>query len=214
MHRTELTKRRLYDATIELVGSRGIDETSVDDIVELAGVAKATVYYHFTGKAELVDAVLTNRSEQLIGEFEQVAAEYAEDPSRAIDELVRVQFEYLNREPRFSKVLTTELWRTDRPWHSTLIRTRKRLTDTICRVLKQGVTTGVFRDDIDPDFGGYALFGLVSYTAMDRMLHDPDHPAEEMLRQLLRLVHTSIEAHCRRGPAEGGGASTPAVDTA
>jgi TetR/AcrR family transcriptional repressor of mexJK operon len=40
----------VLDAALQLITRRGIDETSVDDLAEAAGVSKATIYKHWTSK--------------------------------------------------------------------------------------------------------------------------------------------------------------------
>lgn len=190
--RTEVTKRRIFEAAFKLIGRSGIDTTTVDEIVEEAGVSKATVYYHFTGKDELVEAMVRHRSRELLDRFQVVAAEHADDPMAAISALVEAQLEFLTREASFSKFLTSEIWRTDRLWHETLSDVRRRLTDTLCVTVKRGVEIGVFRDDIDPDFAGYAIFGTTTYAALDRLAHEPNRAYDDLLVQITGLVRASL----------------------
>lgn len=56
--RTEATRRRLFDAAMELIGQRGAEAVTVDEIAAAAGVAKGTVYYNFGSKNELVAQLL------------------------------------------------------------------------------------------------------------------------------------------------------------
>lgn len=49
---------RILDATLLLLSDRGFDSTTMDDVAQAAGVAKATVYRRYASKDELaVDAV-------------------------------------------------------------------------------------------------------------------------------------------------------------
>jgi len=57
-HPRSATLDRLFEAAVELLGERGYSGATIDDIVERAGVAKGTVYYHFRSKSELVAALL------------------------------------------------------------------------------------------------------------------------------------------------------------
>lgn len=56
--RTEATRQRLFDAAMELIGQRGAEAVTVDEIAAAAGVAKGTVYYNFGSKNELVAQLL------------------------------------------------------------------------------------------------------------------------------------------------------------
>jgi AcrR family transcriptional regulator len=50
----ERTKTEILDAAVKLFTEKGYDGTSVDDVAELADLAKGTIYYHFEGKEELL----------------------------------------------------------------------------------------------------------------------------------------------------------------
>ena len=55
--------QRLLNAANELFSKRGIRAVGTDEVIERAGVAKATLYRHFATKNDLVLAVLQRRGE-------------------------------------------------------------------------------------------------------------------------------------------------------
>ncbi|WP_410872777.1 TetR/AcrR family transcriptional regulator [Nocardia sp. A7] len=65
-------RERLLSAAYELFTRRGIQAVGTDEVIEVSGVAKATLYRHFRSKNDLVLAVLERR-EQLwtLGLIEQ-----------------------------------------------------------------------------------------------------------------------------------------------
>ena len=46
--------------------AKGYDNTSVDEIIKEAGIAKGTFYYYFTTKEEMLDLVINNMIEKEI----------------------------------------------------------------------------------------------------------------------------------------------------
>jgi AcrR family transcriptional regulator len=56
-------RERILDTAYELFSHRGIHNVGVDELVERAGVAKATLYKHFSSKDELVLAFLEQREQ-------------------------------------------------------------------------------------------------------------------------------------------------------
>jgi AcrR family transcriptional regulator len=60
---------RLFTAAVDLFGERGYAGATIDDIVERAGIAKGTVYYHFRSKSELVSALLDDGLRRLAASF-------------------------------------------------------------------------------------------------------------------------------------------------
>ncbi|MFC6928923.1 TetR/AcrR family transcriptional regulator [Actinomadura yumaensis] len=61
----------MLDAAAGLFAEQGFAATTIDDVAQAARVGKGTVYYHFTDKAHLFEAVFRDRQEQLV---ENVAA--------------------------------------------------------------------------------------------------------------------------------------------
>ena len=190
--RSDATKKRLFDAAMDLIGERGFTDASVDEIVERAGVAKGTVYYHFAGKAELLEALIADRLRPLINDFDEAAAAHADNPRAAIEALVRAELEFLSERSSFSKLLLTEMWREDRLWRKTLVLLRQELLTVVRTVIAQGIESGDFRDDIDPDFGASALFGMTATVALDWLAFEPTKPLEEVLRQITKVAFNAI----------------------
>lgn len=54
-------QERILEAAYELFSRRGIRDVGIDELIERAGVAKATFYRHFPSKDELVTAFLKRR---------------------------------------------------------------------------------------------------------------------------------------------------------
>lgn len=60
---TTSARERILTAAYNLFGHRGIRAVGTDEVIERAGVAKATLYRHFATKNDLVLAVLKRREE-------------------------------------------------------------------------------------------------------------------------------------------------------
>jgi AcrR family transcriptional regulator len=190
--RSVATKRKLFDAAMELIGERGFTDASVDEIVSRAGVAKGTVYYHFVGKAELVEALIEDRMRPLAEHFREAAASNSDDPAAAIEAIVRAELEFLLEYRSFSKLLLTEMWREDRVWRTTLVRFRTELMTVIRQVIEQGIASGVFRDDVDPAFGASALFGMTATVALDWLAFEPEKPLGAVHDQITKVAFNAL----------------------
>ena len=57
-------RERILDTSYELFSQRGIQAVGVDEVIENAEVAKATLYRHFPSKDDLVIAFLERREER------------------------------------------------------------------------------------------------------------------------------------------------------
>ena len=57
-------RERILDTAYELFSQRAIRDVGIDEVIDRAGVAKATLYRHFPSKDELVIAFLERREER------------------------------------------------------------------------------------------------------------------------------------------------------
>lgn len=57
-------RERILDTAYELFSRRGIRDVGVDEVIDRAGVAKATLYRHFRSKADLALAFLERREQR------------------------------------------------------------------------------------------------------------------------------------------------------
>lgn len=81
-------RERILETAYELFSRRGIRDVGIDEIVEHAGVAKATLYRHFTSKDELALAFLDRREERWT--FGWVAAEARRRGSSPEEQLLSI----------------------------------------------------------------------------------------------------------------------------
>ncbi len=82
---TPTARERILATAYELFGRRGIRAVGTDEVIERAGVARATLYRHFTTKNDLVMAVLQRR-EQLWthGLIEEQSRQRGETPEEQL----------------------------------------------------------------------------------------------------------------------------------
>jgi AcrR family transcriptional regulator len=68
-------RERILNAAYELFAHRGIRDVGVDEVIQRAGVAKATLYRHFRSKDELVLAFLDLREQRWTRDYVEAEAE-------------------------------------------------------------------------------------------------------------------------------------------
>jgi len=66
------TRSRIMDAATSVFAAKGLDQTSVDEVVAAAGYTKGAFYANFQSKQELFLAILDERFEHRIAETQRV----------------------------------------------------------------------------------------------------------------------------------------------
>ena len=52
------TKRKIFETSMNLFATKGYDATSIEEITSIVGVAKGTLYYHFSSKEEIFNFLI------------------------------------------------------------------------------------------------------------------------------------------------------------
>src|SRR5918996_1293802 len=60
------TRERIVSAASKLIRARGIAETSLDDVIEHAGVSKSQLYHYFGDRSDLLRAVVRLNTESIL----------------------------------------------------------------------------------------------------------------------------------------------------
>lgn len=62
----EERKMEILDTAEHLFETQGFDNTSTNDILNEIGIARGTLYYHFKSKEEILDAIISRLTRQLL----------------------------------------------------------------------------------------------------------------------------------------------------
>jgi TetR/AcrR family transcriptional regulator, transcriptional repressor for nem operon len=76
------TAARILDSAERLVQSRGFNGFSYADVAAELGITKASLHYHFTGKAELGEALIGRYATRFAAALEQIDATGAHAPAK------------------------------------------------------------------------------------------------------------------------------------
>lgn len=118
--------RKLLEVAAALFTSKGIDETTVDDIVASAGIAKGTFYHHYDSKAALLAALQSSVVADFHAHIEAALGDCpAEDLPLKLDTWVRAACEaYILMIPRHDIAFSaaTQRWTaSDEPFLQNLV---------------------------------------------------------------------------------------------
>jgi AcrR family transcriptional regulator len=77
---THSARQRILDTAADLFFREGYHAVGIDTIIERSGVAKMTLYRHFSSKNDLINAFIENTIEQFWAWFEQAISQHPESP--------------------------------------------------------------------------------------------------------------------------------------
>jgi AcrR family transcriptional regulator len=71
--RSEVTRRKIIDAAVELFNDVGYSNAGLGDIIERAGMTKGALYHHFNSKEALAVAIINEGSDILLKTFQGIS---------------------------------------------------------------------------------------------------------------------------------------------
>lgn len=185
--RTNATKQKLFDASMELIGERGAAGVTVDEIAAAAGVSKGTVYYNFGSKSDLIAQLLRHGVDILMARLLSVTDEAA-DPLEAMDEMIGQAMDFMAEYPSFARLWVSENWRTPSEWQDTFAELRGRLLGVIGAAIeavaaRHPVDPGVSQGSLET-----AIFGACFVVGLDRQTYNPERTRAQSVAAIMATM--------------------------
>ena len=182
--RTNATRQKLFEASMDLIGERGVAGVTVDEIAAAAGVSKGTVYYNFGSKSDLIAQLLRHGVDILLARLLSVRDDSA-DPLAAMDEMIGQAMDFMDEYPSFARLWVSENWRTPSEWQDTFTELRERLL-TVVRAAIDAVAAAY---PVDPAVSRgsleTAIFGACFVVGLDRQTYNPERTREQSVTAIM-----------------------------
>ena len=147
--RPENRRSELLAIAAGLFADKGFRNTTVRDIADAAGILSGSLYHHFDSKESMVDEILRTFQDDLFGHYDEILASDA-DPRTKLEQAVRTSFDAIDQ--HHSEVA---IFQTDASHLATFERfayleeRNVRFRDLWTRLLREGITSGELRADLD-----------------------------------------------------------------
>jgi AcrR family transcriptional regulator len=154
----QVREQEIVQVARRLLIARGYHGTSMDEVAELVGISKATLYQHFPSKDDLIVRLIVEYLDRLLALVEQPAraADPLERLTAALRFLVAVHAQGLGPdvETQAGELRALLLGRP-------ACRARyERVIERLTALVRGGQASGVIRPDLPPPVVVQALFGL------------------------------------------------------
>src|ERR1035437_5519093 len=97
------TRRAILDAAEMVFHEHGVSRTTLDEIAKAAGVTRGAVYWHFTNKAALFDALMQRLLEPLDARLGELPSGEG-NPIEPLRELTLYFFDRLVNDPSYYRI--------------------------------------------------------------------------------------------------------------
>ncbi|MGB7962571.1 MAG: TetR/AcrR family transcriptional regulator [Propionicimonas sp.] len=151
---------RILATATQLFVERGYDGVAMREISDACGITKAALYYHFVGKADLLDAICTGYLQE-ISQVVAASADHAESHEAQLRWLVHRLFELPPRRRAIMRLAMNDgrkLEAVQRQAFTTAYR--ERFISPLRQLVAAGVAAGELRP-LDPATVVWLLLGML-----------------------------------------------------
>ena len=194
LRKRENTRARLIEAAADIVASKGIASTRIDDVVKQAGFTRGAFYSNYSSLQDVLTEAIVTRSNTLLSRVTQAIDSFEGTPT--MDSLMEL-LEAIRPEARTIYLLTTEysLFQLRNPDSPTIPGTARadftaRLSGTVEKVLA--------RMGRRPTVPTASLADLVSLLFMDSITENMDC---DRLRDLIEAIIIGLSTPTQVGDA-------------
>lgn len=138
----EERKNEILDAAEMLFTSKGYSKTTVNDILQIVGIAKGTFYYYFKSKEEVMDAIVM----RFIDSGVEAARVIALDPNLKAPEKIFLIFMAPKPDAERKEQMVEQFHQVNNAemHQKSLAETILRLTPVLTDIVEQGIEEGSF----------------------------------------------------------------------
>ena len=103
------TKRKIFETSMKLFAEKGYDATSIEEITATVGVAKGTLYYHFSSKEEIFNFLIEEGIKLLQNSIDIKTAKFPNYIDK-IKGIILIQITIVVKYEDFITILLTQFW--------------------------------------------------------------------------------------------------------
>ena len=191
-------QNRLLNTAFKLFTEKGTKDTSIQEIVDNASVAKGTFYLYFKDKYEIRDILIVQKSQKLFEDsLKSLRKNYISDFSDSIIYIINYVIDELTKNPLLLKFISKNLsWGV---YNKAVLNIYDKTGNDINNelTLHDLFINGIKENNIklsNPDVTLFMIIELVGSTCFNSILYKEPLPIEEYKPYLYKTIRNLIKS--------------------
>lgn len=190
-------RREIIDAAFDCFAEQGYHATGIADIATRLGIGHGTFYRYFENKRDIVEHVISDLIERILGALTDenapdavsTLAEYRIQSARIGDRLSQI----LSADIRVPRMLFIDAPGIDKAMADRILGVYELATTLTAAYLSHGVDRGYLHADLDIDNTARAINGMIVGSVIAGM-HNPDLDQKQLAEAMRRVMYDGISA--------------------
>ena len=186
-------ENRLLNTAFKLFTEKGLKDTSVQDIVDNASVAKGTFYLYFKDKYELRDILIAKKSEKLFSDaLKSLRKNYISNFSDQIIYIINYVIDELSKNPLLLKFISKNLsWGVFNKTILNIYESTTEAENSVYDLFIKGVEENNLKLD-NPEVTLFMIIELAGSTCFNSILYKDPLPIDEYKPYLYSAIRNLI----------------------
>ena len=134
------TKRKIFETSMELFAKKGYDATSVEEITSVVGVAKGTLYYHFSSKEEIFN-FLVEEGMKLLKNSIEIKTQKCDNYIDKLKAIILIEIKVIAKYENIITIVLSQIWGNEQR-NKTCQNYVFEYVKTIEKIIEEGIQKG------------------------------------------------------------------------
>ena len=183
------TKRKIFETAMQLFADKGYEATSIEEITATVGVAKGTLYYHFSSKEERFN-FLVEEGMKLLKNSIQIKTDKVSNYIDKIRAIILIQIKVIVKYESLITIVLSQMWGKEERNK----RSRKYVFEYLSIVediVREGIEKGEIIDK-NPEVIASEIFSLTSSCLIYKLKLEEKIDIQLMYKEIEKIAISGI----------------------
>lgn len=185
------TKRKIFETSMELFAKKGYDATSIEEITSVVGVAKGTLYYHFSSKEEIFN-FLVEEGMKLLKNSIEIKTQKCSNYVDKLKAIILIQIKVIVKYENIITIVLSQIW-GDEPRNKKCKGYVFDYIQTIEKIVQEGIEKGEIMQG-DPEIMASGVFGLTCSSLIYKLKTKQEIEISKLYREFEKSILEGLRA--------------------
>ena len=183
------TKRKIFETSMKLFAEKGYDATSIEEITSVVGVAKGTLYYHFSSKEEIF-YFLIDEGMKLLQNSITIKTSQKSSSIEKLKSVILIQLKVLYKYEDFITIILSQIWGNE-PRNQECKKYVTQYLQIVENIVREGINNKEIIN-VDPETIASEIFSTTCISLINNLKREEKIDIVAMYKKLEQLVFNGL----------------------
>ena len=179
-------KNEIQKAAVLIFGKKGYDNSSLDEIAKIAGVAKGTIFYYFNSKEELFSSLIDDGISILADQINRISKQNI-SVKKKLEQTIKYHFYFFKEHSNLCLMILNQLGGFKDRWQKSSNIISSKYLPVLTLLIKEGKNKKIINSKLDNESIIISLFSLLALSGVDWAIFHSDI-SENKIIQTTKII--------------------------